>query len=398
MSESYPLITTIVASVVFAFFLGLVAKKLKLPSIFGYLMAGVIVGPYTPGFVADMDLTKQLAEIGIILLMFGVGLHFSLKDLMSVRNIAIPGAILQIVLTTLLGYIVIVLIKHDVLEGIIFGLAISVASTVVLLRSLEQYKMTITRVGKIAVGWLIVEDIVMVLVIVLLPMLADFMITADNLDLSEVVRKIFLTLFKILVFILVMIFAGRRILPKVLTFISQTNSRELMSLGTLSIALGFAFVAYSLFDASFALGAFLAGMALNESEVGKESAKEALPLRDTFAVLFFISVGMLFDPMVIIKKPLMVTLILAIIVIGKAVFAYAITRFFKYPVSDSLIIAVSLAQIGEFSFILSGLALNMKIFSTGLYNLILAGALISIAINPFLFKFTKKFINDSQFT
>ncbi len=391
MIDNYPLITTIVASLVFAFLFGLTAKKLKLPAIFGYLIAGVIVGPHTPGFVADIGLTKQLAEIGIILLMFGVGLHFSIKDLIAVYKVALPGAIIQIIAISLVGFWAAMLIDHNLLEGLIFGLTISVASTVVLLRCLEQFRMVTSKIGKIAVGWLVVEDIAMVLTIVLLPMITDLVVNKGHVGLGLIMDEFITILVKIIGFTLVMMFAARRILPKILVFIDKTNSEELMSLGILSIALGFAFIAYYLFDASFALGAFLAGMALNESEIGKKSAKHSMPLRDVFAVLFFISVGMLFDPMVLINEPIMVLVIVSIIIFGKSIFAYIIVRCFKYSVFESLIIAVSLAQIGEFSFILAGLALNMRIFSANLYDLILAGALISIAVNPFLFKFAKKF-------
>jgi CPA2 family monovalent cation:H+ antiporter-2 len=391
MIESYPLITTIVASIVGAFLFGLIAKRLKLPAILGYLCAGIMIGPYTPGFIANVELAKQLAEIGIILLMFGVGLHFSVKDLIVVNKIATPGALLQIAFTTAIGIVVTLLMGYTLLEGIIFGLAISVASTVVLLRSLEHYHMVSSNVGKIAVGWLVVEDIIMVLAIVLLPMVADAMTHKSDLKLNEVLYQIFSILLKITAFAIVMVFAARKLLPHLLVYIAKTKSIELMSLGTLSIAMGFAFIAYTLFGASFALGAFLAGLVLNESDIGRKAAKQSLPLRDTFAVLFFISVGMLFDPSVITRDPLMVLVTFIIIVIAKPFAAYIITRSFRHCIGDSLVIAVSLGQIGEFSFILSGLALKMGVFSTHLSDLILAGAILSIACNPFLFKLAKNF-------
>jgi CPA2 family monovalent cation:H+ antiporter-2 len=396
MIESYPLITTIVASVVAAFLLGLIANRLKLPAILGYLCAGMVIGPHTPGFVANIELAKQLAEIGIILLMFGVGLHFSLKDLIAVNKIATPGALLQIICTTVIGIVAAMLMGHNFLEGIIFGVAISVASTVVLLRSLEHYHMISSDVGKIAVGWLIVEDIAMVLAIVLLPMIANSISAQSDLKLNEILYQVFYILLKIAAFTIVMVFAARKVLPGLLVYIAKAKSIELMSLGTLSIAMGFAFIAYTLFGASFALGAFLAGLVLNESEIGRKAAQQSLPLRDTFAVLFFISVGMLFDPSVITREPLMVLATFAIIVIAKPFAAYVITRLFRRSVADSLVIAVSLGQIGEFSFILSGLALKMGIFSQHLSDLILAGAILSIACNPFLFKIAKNFQSSNR--
>lgn len=389
MIENYPLITTIVVSIVGAFLCGLVANRLKLPAILGYLCAGILIGPHTPGVIADLGLAKQLAEIGVILLMFGVGLHFSLKDLIAVNKIAIPGALFQIFFATTTGIIAGMLMGAQFFESLIFGIAISVASTVVLLRSLEQYRMVSSPVGKIAVGWLIVEDVAMVITIVLLPVVATSILNKNTLQFTEILYHILSVIIKILIFAIAMIIMGRRILPNLLVYIAKTKSFELMSLGTLAIAMGFAFVAYTFFNASFALGAFLAGMVLNESEIGKKAAKQSLPLRDIFSVLFFISVGMLFDPSVIIREPLMVIATFAIIVIAKPFAAYLITRLFKHSVNDSMIIAVSLAQIGEFSFILAGLALKMGVFSQHLYDLILASALLSIAVNPFLFKFVK---------
>ncbi len=391
MEHSYPLITNIVASLAFAFLFGLIAKKIKLPTIFGYLVAGVLVGPHTPGFAADINLAKQLAEIGIILLMFGVGLHFSIKDLASVYKIAVAGAIIQIIVIILMGLWVVKLIDHSLLEGVVFGLTISVSSTVVLLRCLEQFRMVTSKIGKTAVGWLVVEDIVMVFIIVLLPMVIEILAANSNPSFNLIVDKFAIILFKIILFILLMLFVVRRILPKILVFIDKTHSEELMSLGVIAIALGFAFIAYSFFHSSFALGAFLAGMALNGSEIGRNSAAKSIPLRDIFAVLFFISVGMLFNPMVLINEPIMVLTIVTIIIFGKSICTYFIARCFKYSIPESLILGFSLAQIGEFSFILAGLALDTKIFPSGLYDLIIAGAIISIAINPFLFKLAKKF-------
>lgn len=385
MIHAYPLITTIVSSIFFAFLLGLIASKLRLPTIVGYLAAGMLLGPHTPGFVANLDLAKQLAEIGIILLMFGVGLHFSLKDLVDVNKIALPGASFQIVASTLIGVYVVYVMGHGFLEGLVFGLSVSVASTVVLLRLLEQHHMVHSDVGKITIGWLVVEDIVMVFAIVLLPIIVNS--TADNnLSFSEIGSTILIMFAKISAFIVIMVVVARRLLPKLLVFIAKSKSQELMSLGTLSIAMGFAFIAYTLFGASFALGAFLAGMVLNESVIGKKAANQSLPLRDLFSVLFFISVGMLFKPSILIREPLLVLATLAIVVIGKPIAAYIISRALRQTIHNSWIIAVSLAQIGEFSFILASLALKLNIFSPNLYDAILASALISIAVNPLLMK------------
>lgn len=389
MITTYPLITTIAASIVYAFLLGYLANKLRLPTIIGYLVAGILVGPFTPGFIADVNLAKQLAEVGIILLMFGVGLHFSTKDLIAVHKIAIPGALFQILVTTLVGITVISIKGDGILQGVVFGLSISVASTVVLLLSLEHNDMVHSEVGKISIGWLVVEDIIMILVIVALPIMANSVIEGNEFGYVEMAIRSILVLVKITIFIVLMIAIARRIMPALLVSIAKTRSRELMSLGTLAIALGFAFISYVLFGASFALGAFFAGFVLNESNIGRRSARHSLPLRDTFSVLFFISVGMLFDPSVIVKQPLMVLITCAVIIIGKPFAAYVITRLFRQSVDNSLTIAVSLAQVGEFSFILSGIALNLEIFSSELYDLILAGALLSISINPFLFKWLK---------
>lgn len=386
MLEHYPLITTIVVSLVSAFLFGLIVNRLKLPAILGYLLAGVVIGAHTPGFVADIGLAKQLAEVGVILLMFGVGLHFSIRDLVIVNKIATPGAIFQIATATFIGAFAIIKTGNTVLEGLVFGLSISVASTVVLLRSLEQYRMVGSRVGKIAIGWLVVEDIAMVLAIVLLPMIADSFVGKTDLDYSEIAWKVAIVVLKITAFAAIMLVFGKRIMPQLLVYIAKTKSVELLSLGTLSIATGFAFIAYSLFDASFALGAFLAGMVLNESEIGRKAAKQSLPLRDTFSVLFFISVGMIFDPTIIVREPLMVFITFLIIVVVKPACAYIIARFFRQSHDDSLIIGISLGQIGEFSFILASLALHMGVISQNLSDLILSGALISISINPFLFK------------
>jgi CPA2 family monovalent cation:H+ antiporter-2 len=381
----HELINTIVISIVMALILGLIAQKLRLPTIFGYLVAGVMIGPFTPGYVADASLAKQLAEIGIILLMFGVGLHFSFKDLLDVKKIAFPGAIFQMAVATAIGFTLTVLLGYDWISGLIFGLSLSVASTIVLIRSLEQRSDIETQTGKIAVGWLIVEDIAMVIALVLLPVLADMMAASKEITAQIIFSEILTVALKIGGFVVFMALFGRRFLPPLLVAIAKTKSRELASLGTLAIALGFAFIAYAAFDASFALGAFLAGLVLSESEIGRKSAEQSLPMRDAFAVLFFVSVGMLFDPMTLVEQPVMVLATLLIIVVGKSLAALAITWFFKQTTATSFTIAISLAQIGEFSFILASMAMQKNLLPEDLYNLILAGALLSIAINPFLF-------------
>lgn len=383
------MINTLVASIVTAFIFGMIAKKLKLPAIFGYLLAGVAIGPNTPGFVADISLAKQLAEIGIILLMFGVGLHFSFQDLLKVRKIAIPGAIAQMLLATLVGVVVAVSLGYSATQGFIFGFSLSVASTIVLLRSLEQRKMIDSAGGKIAIGWLIVEDIAIVLAIVMLPVIADIN-TSKNIDLYLIISNLLEVIFKIGGFFVFMMVFGRRFLPWLLVNIAKMRSAELSTLGTLAIALGFAYIAYMVFDASLALGAFLAGMVLNESEIGQKSAENSLPMRDAFSVLFFVSVGMLFEPETLIKQPVAVLLTFLIIVVAKGSVAFAIAKLFKQTDEVCCAVSIGLAQIGEFSFILGSLALTKNLITQELYNLILAGAMLSIVANPFLFSFCDK--------
>lgn len=382
----HTLINTLVSSIVAAFVLGMLAKKLNLPAIFGYLMAGVLLGAHTPGFVADIGLAQQLSEIGVILLMFGVGLHFSFSDLMHVRKIAVPGALFQMLTATLIGAAVVYFTSYDIVTGLLFGFSLSVASTVVLLRALEQRNAIDTESGKIAIGWLIVEDIAMVLALVLLPVIADMIKGDRHITASMIFSEGLQVGLKVCGFVLIMMVVGRRFLPWLLVAIAKTRSRELSTLGTLAIALGFAFIAYKGFDASFALGAFMAGMILSESAIGYKAAEQSLPMRDAFAVLFFVSVGMLFDPMTIFDHPGLVLATLGVIIIGKAAAALVITRFFRQSNEISMTIAISLAQIGEFSFILAGMALAEGLLPKHLYNIILAGALLSIAINPFLFK------------
>lgn len=381
----YALINTIIASVVTAFVFGMVAKKLNLPAIFGYLLAGVAIGPHTPGFVADVSLAKQLAEIGIILLMFGVGLHFSLRDLFDSRKIALPGALVQMVSATAIGAALASFLGYSFPTALIFGFSLSVASTIVLIRSLEQRNLLDAQGGKLAISWLIVEDIAMVFALVMLPVIAEIIQGSQQPSVVVIATTLLEVLFKIGGFFAFMFVVGRRFLPWLLVQIAKMRSAELNTLGTLAIALGFASIAYLVFDASLALGAFLAGVMLSESEIGKKSAENTLPLRDAFSVLFFVSVGMLFDPKTLLQ-PVAVLMTFFIIVVAKSIAAIAITSWFKQPQSVTYAVAIGLAQIGEFSFILGGLALAKGLLDQELFNLILAGAMLSIVINPFLFR------------
>ena len=378
------LIAILVAGFVLAFLFGSLAQRLRLSPLVGYLLAGVVAGPFTPGFVGDQTLAPQLAEIGVILLMFGVGLHFSMRDLLAVKAIALPGAIVQIAVATVLGWGLARLYGWPHGAGIVFGLALSVASTVVLLRAFEERRLIDTTRGRIAVGWLIVEDLAMVLALVLLPALAD-VLRGDAGNPVQVWTALFKTFAKVGAFIAVMLIVGRRVIPWMLERVAGTGSRELFTLCVLAIALGVAFGSAAMFGVSFALGAFFAGMLLNESEFSHQAATETLPLRDAFAVLFFVSVGMLFDPMILVEHPLPVLATFAIIVLGKSIAAYAIVRAFGKPNSTALLISASLAQIGEFSFILAGLGMELKVLPKEGHDLILAGALLSIIVNPLLF-------------
>lgn len=398
MHHDTPLISTIVAGLVLAYIFGMIANRLKLPPLVGYLFAGILVGPHTPGFIADQALGAELAELGVILLMFGVGLHFSLKDLMSVRALAIPGALVQIGFATLLGLGLALMMGWSVGAGLLFGLALSVASTVVLLKALQDRRLIETERGRIAVGWLIVEDLAMVLALVLVPAIAGLYGTDTGIHdpfVSFVERIIggpvgiwgvlVLTLVKIAAFVGFMLVVGRRIIPWALHGTAYTGSRELFRLAVLAIALGMALGSAVLFGVSLALGAFFAGMILSESELSHRAAQETLPLRDAFAVLFFVSVGMLFDPFIIVTDPLPVLATVFIIVIGKSLAAFAIVLLFKRPVATALTISASLAQIGEFSFILASMGVALAILPPEGQDLILAGALISIVLNPVVF-------------
>jgi CPA2 family monovalent cation:H+ antiporter-2 len=377
------LILILVGGFVLAFLFGMLANRLKLSPIVGYLVAGVVVGPFTPGWVADQSLAPQLAEIGVILLMFGVGLHFSPKELMRVQSIALPGAIVQIAVATALGWGTGLLMGMSGPEAAIFGFSLSVASTVVLLRAIEGRGQLKTSIGQIAVGWLLVEDLVIIIALVLLPLLANMGEMGGG---AAIAREIAWTFAKIAAFLALMFVVGVRAMPVILVWIAHTRSRELFTLGVLAIALGIAWLAYAVFGASFALGAFVAGLVLNSTPLGHNAAERSLPLRDAFAVLFFVSVGMLFDPATLIREPIGVIATLAIILIGKSIAAVAVTSLFKRERGEGLTIAASLAQIGEFSFILAGLGVTLELISHDTNNLILAAALLSIALNPFMFK------------
>jgi CPA2 family monovalent cation:H+ antiporter-2 len=388
MHHDTDLINIIAVGLALAFVLGALAHKLRLSPLVGYLIAGIFVGPFTPGFVADQELATQLSELGVMLLMFGVGLHFSLEDLLEVKAIAIPGAIVQIVVATGLGWALAWGMGWTPLNGFVFGLALSVASTVVLLRAMEERRLLETKRGRIAVGWLIVEDLVMVLALVMLPVLASTF-GPDNggepATFGRFAVEIAWTFIKLGAFVAFMLLVGRRVIPWTLEKIAATGSRELFTLSVLAIALGVAFGSAMLFGVSFALGAFFAGMLLNESELSHKAANDSLPLRDAFAVLFFVSVGMLFNPAILVAHPWQVLATFGIIVLGKSVAAYYIVKAFKHPTGTALTISVSLAQIGEFSFILAALGVALKILPPEGRDLILAGSLLSIIANPFLF-------------
>lgn len=367
---------------------GLLAQRLRMPPLVGYLLAGVVIGPATPGFDGDLELAHQLSEIGVMLLMFGVGLHFSLEDLLRVRRIAVPGALVQIAAATGMGMVPALLWGWPWGQALVFGLCLSVASTVVLLKALESRHWLGTSPGNIAVGWLVVEDLVMVLVLVLLPPLAAVLggaAPAPGATALPLWQTVLLTLFKVSAFIALMLGAGRRLLPWLLMWVARTGSRELFILTTVVLAISVAYLAGQVFGVSFALGAFFAGMVLRESEFSHQAAEETLPLRDAFAVLFFVAVGMLFDPAILLKAPDQVLVVVAVIMLGKTLAAAALVLLMRYPLRTALVVSVSLAQIGEFSFILAGLAMNLKLLTPAGQNLILAGALVSIALNSVLF-------------
>ena len=396
MPHDISLITTIAAALGFGLLFGFIATRMKLPALVGYMAAGILIGPATPGFVADTVLAGQLAEVGVMLMMFGVGLHFSIDDLWEVRRIALPGALLQITAATAMGMGLAHLWGWPIGGGLVFGLALSVASTVVLLRALEERAILDTLNGRIAVGWLVVEDLVTVLVLVLLPPLAGLLggtspgagAAGDNVWVT-----ITITLGQVAAFIALMLLVGRKVFPWILWQVARTGSRELFTLCVLAAAVGIAYGSTQLFGVSFALGAFFAGMVLRESEFSHRAAQESLPLRDAFSVLFFVSVGMLFEPRILIDEPLHVLAVVAIVIFGKSIAAFLLVIALRYPPKTALIVSASLAQIGEFSFILAALGLSLNLMPTEGQHLILAGAIISIALNPLLFHLSKPLKN-----
>jgi CPA2 family monovalent cation:H+ antiporter-2 len=401
MPHDVSLIATVAVGFALAFPLGFLAHRLRLPPLVGYLMGGVALGQFAPGFVADSALTGQLAEIGVMLLMFGVGLHFSMRDLMAVRRIAVPGAIGQIVIVTAIGSGMATLWGWKLGAGLILGLSLSVASTVVLLKALEERNGVSTPNGRIAVGWLIVEDLVMVMTLVLLPAFAEALGGSSNASTkvaadAGLLAVLGMTLVKVISFVGLVLLFGPRVMPWLLRQVARTGSRELFTLCVLSVALGIAFAATRLFGVSFALGAFFAGVVLSESDLSHKAAANSLPLQDAFAVLFFVSVGMLFDPSILLAKPLMVVGVLLLIMLGKSFVALAIVLLLGYPLSTALTVSAALAQIGEFSFILAGLGFSYQLLPAEGLSLILAGALLSISLNPLVFATTDVLIRWMQ--
>jgi CPA2 family monovalent cation:H+ antiporter-2 len=390
MPHALSLISLIAAGLGLALIFGFVAIRLRIPPLVGYLLAGIVIGPATPGFDADVNLAGQLAEIGVMLMMFGVGLHFSIEDLLAVRRIAVPGAVVQILAATILGGATAVLWGWSLAASVVFGLALSVASTVVLLRALEGRRLLNTVNGQIAVGWLVVEDLAVVLVLVLLPALTQALGASSQAVAAAGAGRslggaLGLTLLKVSTFVVLMLVVGRRVLPRFLWVVARTGSRELFTLAVISIAVGVAFVSAELFDVSFALGAFFGGVIMRESALSHRAAEESLSLRDAFSVLFFVSVGMLFDPAVLLQSPWKLLAVIVIIMLGKTLAAIGIVLAFRYPLNTALTVGASLAQIGEFSFILAGIGASLGVLPPEARNLILAGALISISLNPALF-------------
>jgi len=385
MHHDISLITTLAAGFGLALILGFIAARLKLPALVGYLLAGIAIGPATPGFVADAQIASQLAEVGVMLLMFGVGLHFSVDDLMAVRKIALPGAVVQMAVATTLGAGVATFWGWSLGAALVFGISLSVASTVVLLKALESRGLVDSGDGRIAVGWLVVEDLAMVLVLVLLPALAPSLGGKATEGARSMGMTIFTTLAQVGGFIAFMLIVGRRLFPWLLWQVTKTGSRELFTLCVIAAAVSIAYGSSAIFGVSFALGAFFAGMVLRESQFSARAAEDTLPLQDAFAVLFFVSVGMLFDPAVILEEPLHVLATVAIVLVGKTLAAFAVVLLLRYPVRTAAIVAASLAQVGGFSFILAGLGMALGLLPKEGNDLILAAALISIALNPVMF-------------
>jgi monovalent cation:H+ antiporter-2, CPA2 family len=384
MAHDSPLIAILVIGLGLAFVFGTIAHRLKLSPLVGYLVAGIAIGPFTPGFVADRHLMLELADVGVMLLMFGVGLHFSPRDLLSVRRTALPGAVLQVVIAASAGAGVAHLLGWPLGAGIVFGLALAIASTVVMMRALQEHGLVEGEAGRLAAGWLVVQDLVSVLALVLLPPLAG-VLKGGALDLGALALSLGATFGKLAVFGVIMFVAGARIVPWILDYIARTGSQELFRLAILSLALGVAFVAAELFGVSIALGAFLAGMILSESPLSQRAAEESLPLRDAFAVLFFVSVGMLFDPMTLLREPLALTLCLAVVLVVSAGCVLVLVRVFGYPLGTALLLAAGLAQIGEFSFILADLGIGLGLMPERARGLVLGTSILTILVNPLLF-------------
>jgi len=395
MPHDIALINTLAVGLGMAFVFGWLASRLGLPPLLGYLLAGIAVGPFTPGFVADVNLAPQLAEIGVILLMFGVGMHFSIADLMAVKRIAVPGALLQMAVATALGWALATWWGWSHAAALVFGLSLSVASTVVLLRALEDQGGLDTEVGRIAVGWLIVEDLLMVLALVVLPTLAPAASGAQAGP-ADVWLALGITFAKVAAFVVFMLVVGLRFFPWLLKQVERTGSRELFTLAVVAVALGVALGSAALFGVSFALGAFFAGIVIHESDLSARAATESQPLQDLFGALFFVSVGMLLDPMVLVEKPVQVLMVTLIIVLGKSLASFVIVRALGYPLRSALTVSAALAQIGEFSFILAGLGISLRLLPDEANDLILAGALLSITLNPLMFKLVTHWGSGAQ--
>ena len=398
MDQSVNLIALLATGFGLALFFGYLANYFKIPTLVGYLFAGFFIGPFTPGYVGDQQLANQLAEIGVVLLMFSVGLHFSLNDLDRLKKTAIPTAILNIfIITTISTIISVNYWGYSVMGGLILGLCLSVSSTVVLVRALEKRDLVTTDIGKFSIGFLVVEDIIMILVLVFLPVIFQVFIRPQSemieQSIIENLMPALLALLKIIIFIFLMLFLGRKILPKILKAIVRTESRELFTLAIVSAAVSISFFSAKFFEVSMALGAFFAGTILKETDYSKRAELDSLPLRDLFSVLFFVSIGMLFNPLIIIQYPYKVLIVAIIVVIIKLFVTSALCVLFKYPFKTALVIGCGLAQIGEFSFILASMGLQFKLISKNAYNLILVGAFISIALNPTLFKFSRPFLD-----
>ncbi|WP_052213704.1 cation:proton antiporter [Belnapia sp. F-4-1] len=393
MPHHIPLITTLAAALGAALLLGVLARKLRLPPLAGYLLAGILIGPHTPGFVGDLALAGELSEIGIILLMFGVGLHFSPRELAEARGVAVPGALVGMSVATLLGWGLARLWGWTDGQGLVFGICLSVASTVVLLRALQERGSIGSRAGQVAVGWLVVEDLAMVVALVLVPVGAALidgrvpagMLTGMGVGPQAILLSLLVTLGKVAVFVALMLVVGSRVMPWVLSLVGGLRSRELFSLAALVAALGVAYIAYVAFGVSFALGAFLSGLVLGQSPLSQKAAEQTLPLRDAFAVLFFVSVGMLFDPGILVEQPFAVIAATLVVMLGKSVAAWVIARLRGMSEAEALMIAASLSQIGEFSFILAGLGVAERVMPAIGRDLVLAVALLTIALNPAVF-------------